>query len=561
MFLKRQRYIVAAEIQRQKVYPLKFIMIFAIMAAGIMAAGYFYYHISEKHYRTEIENQLAAIADLKVSELTKWRSERMGDAQIIVKNAAFSRLIRRYFKNPRDREAEHQLWEWMGQYPTQGEYDQIRLLDPEGIIRMSFPPDRPSASAAVTRGAAEVMQLGQIVIVDFYRNDHDQRVYLSLLIPIPDASASKRLIGVLALRIDPEKYLYPFILRWPTPSQSAETLLVRREGDDVLYLNELKFQKGTALKRRLSLERTDKPAVEAVLGKTGIVEGLDYRGEMVIADVRGVPDSPWFLVTRINMSEVYSLARAQLWTIIGFVMALLFSAGAGLAFVWRQQSINFYRERHEAAEKLRESSEMIHLLLDSTAEAIYGIDLNVACIFCNSAFLKMFGYESLEQLLGKNMHELTHHTRADGTPYNISDCFICKAYRLGETTHVDGEVFWRADGTSFPAEYWSHPIRKDDKMIGAVVTLINVTERKQAEEEREKLIAELQKAVDQITTLQGILPICSSCKKIRDAHGSWIQVETYVSDHSAAEFSHGFCPECAAKELKKVQDILKKKEQ
>ena len=109
-------------------------------------------------------------------------------------------------------------------------------------------------------------------------------------------SSGGRPLGVLMLRIDPSVYLYPFIQRWPTPSETAETLLIRREGNEAVFLNELKFQKNTALALRVSLDNTDLPAVKAALGQEGIVEGVDYRGVPVLAAVRAVPDSPWFLV-------------------------------------------------------------------------------------------------------------------------------------------------------------------------------------------------------------------------------------------------------------------------
>ncbi len=136
-----------------------------------------------------------------------------------------------------------------------------------------------------------------------------------------------------------------------------------------------------------------------------------------------------------------------------------------------------------ARQEIAEREERIRLLLDSTAEAIYGIDLSGACIFCNSACARLLGYESPAALIGKQMHPLIHHTRPDGSPYTPEQSPIFDAMRRREGTHVEDEVIWRADGTSFPAEYWSHPIFRHDDLIGAVVTFMDVTERRQAEHE------------------------------------------------------------------------------
>lgn len=138
--------------------------------------------------------------------------------------------------------------------------------------------------------------------------------------------------------------------------------------------------------------------------------------------------------------------------------------------------------RKRAEEALRESAEMVQLLLNSTAEAIYGLDRNGLCTFTNTACLKVLGYERVEQLLGKNMHELIHSKYADGAPYDVARCPIFKAFQEERESHVDDEVLWRRDGTCFPAEYWSYPIRQDGKIIGAVVTFLDITERKKAED-------------------------------------------------------------------------------
>jgi len=137
-------------------------------------------------------------------------------------------------------------------------------------------------------------------------------------------------------------------------------------------------------------------------------------------------------------------------------------------------------ERKRAEEALRESEDKLRLLLDSTAEAIYGIDLEGCCTFCNSACVRALGYTRADELLGKNMHDLIHHTRADGTLMPVEECRIFRAFRGGEGTHIDDEVLWRRNGTSFPAEYWAYPQRKGQEVVGAVVAFIDITENKLA---------------------------------------------------------------------------------
>ena len=136
-----------------------------------------------------------------------------------------------------------------------------------------------------------------------------------------------------------------------------------------------------------------------------------------------------------------------------------------------------------ARQEIADREERIRLLLDSTAEAIYGIDLSGVCTFCNSACARLLGYQSPNELIGKQLHPLIHHTRPDGTPYPPEQSPIYRTMRNREGTHVEDEVLWRTDGTSFPAEYWSHPIIRHNDVIGAVVTFLDITERRLAEKE------------------------------------------------------------------------------
>src|SRR6266403_5737215 len=138
-------------------------------------------------------------------------------------------------------------------------------------------------------------------------------------------------------------------------------------------------------------------------------------------------------------------------------------------------------DHKQAEDALRESEDKLRVLLDSAAEAIYGVDLEGRCTFCNPACLRALAYERVDELIGKNMHELIHHTRADGTLLPVEECRIFRAFRTGEGVHVEDEVLWRANGTSFPAEYWSHPQRRGGEVVGAVIAFVDITDRKLTE--------------------------------------------------------------------------------
>jgi formate hydrogenlyase transcriptional activator len=158
-------------------------------------------------------------------------------------------------------------------------------------------------------------------------------------------------------------------------------------------------------------------------------------------------------------------------------------------------------ESKRAEEELELSEERARLVLNSAAEGIFGCDSQGTCLFCNPAAVRLLGYEDTNELLGQNMHRLEHHTRQDGLPFPIEECPIYMGFLENRGVHVDDDIFWRKDGSSFPVEYWSHPLVTDGKTVGAVVTFVDVSERRHAEdklrksEERKRTLLEINNAI------------------------------------------------------------------
>ena len=160
------------------------------------------------------------------------------------------------------------------------------------------------------------------------------------------------------------------------------------------------------------------------------------------------------------------------------ITPILNAQGIITHFICIEQNITQHKKIEQV---LRESRDRIELLLNSTVEGIYAMDLEGKCTLCNSASIKLLGYNRIEELLNQDIHPLIHHTHKDGRPYPLEDCKIYQSFCKGEGTHHDDEIFWRADGTCFPVEYWSHPIIQEGKIIGSVVTFIDISERQQTE--------------------------------------------------------------------------------
>ena len=151
-------------------------------------------------------------------------------------------------------------------------------------------------------------------------------------------------------------------------------------------------------------------------------------------------------------------------------------------------SVNALQDKTRAAlDALNDSKARVRLVLDSTSEAIFGMDTQGMCTFANPACLRMLGYTHESDLVGKRIHDLIHHTYPDGRPYPAEDCAVRLATLAGKAHHCNDEVHWRADGTSFPVEYRSRPMYKDGELVGSVVAFNDITQRKQTEEELHQL--------------------------------------------------------------------------
>jgi PAS domain S-box-containing protein len=189
----------------------------------------------------------------------------------------------------------------------------------------------------------------------------------------------------------------------------------------------------------------------------------------------------------------------------GILLTFMLAGYLRLNRRWRLE-IESRREKlealvHSRTTDLEGKENQLRLLLESTAEAIYGIDLEGKCTFCNPACLRLLGYERAEGLLGKNMHDQVHHSRQDGSVYPVVECHIYQAFLKGVGTHITDEVMWRSDGSSFPTEYWSYPQRRGSDIVGAVVTFIDITESKQVEEKLRLAQTSVEQASDAVTWL------------------------------------------------------------
>jgi PAS domain S-box-containing protein len=198
----------------------------------------------------------------------------------------------------------------------------------------------------------------------------------------------------------------------------------------------------------------------------------------VVKHVR-IANHTWTLVYRAqrNFGSENPLQNAAYVGVLGIAISMLLTWITWLLATGRDRA---QKLASEMTHELRQSESNFRLLLDSAAEGIYGLDMDGNCTFCNAACVRMLGYESSESLIGKNMHRVIHHSHANGDLMPEESCKLFKSFHDRVNVHVDDEVFWKSDDKSFPVEYWAHPQCSEDKVLGSVVTFVDISERLKA---------------------------------------------------------------------------------
>lgn len=314
-------------------FPYVLALIFAVLIGGLVAAGFVSVRHHEKEHLAAITQQLTAVAALKAERIAAWLQEARGQGVELSANQGFAARVEQWLRYGSLPDREIVLARLASQFATH-DYDGLMLVDRDRRLLHGLGECLEIDEhilAAITRAE----RYGQVERSDLYRCPLG-RVRLVWVVPIPAVEDGRPLAFVIR-QVEARRFLFPFLAAWPGTGQSGETLLVRREGEEVLFINELKLEPGAVLNLRVPLTRTEVSAVQAVLGREGLFEGRNHRGVPEIAALLPVPDSDWFMIARLDMAEVYAPLRERLWVLVLVVLLLLLGAAGGVLLLWRRQ--------------------------------------------------------------------------------------------------------------------------------------------------------------------------------------------------------------------------------
>jgi len=463
----------------------------------------------------------------------------MADAHQIFYDPFLAKKLLEKVEKTQPSEEDQEIREWITSFLVSAQYEIVFVLDQKGLVRFAAPTPREENPSRFQSLFEKAKESEKVVFSDLYRDEESQRIAIDLLVPILHLTRGKTsVIGALLLRSDPYRVLYPLVQSWPTQSRTAEILLVRREKDEVVFLNELRHRKDAPFSLRVPVSHEDLPAAMVARGKEGIVEGRDYRGKSVLASVWAIPNSPWYLIAKMDEEEVFAPLRVHARFVIIIAALLVGASGVILGFLWRRQITQSRLREHEAEIQRQALIRHYGSLTKFANDIIFLISPDMRIVEVNDRAVELYGY-SHEELLEMTVRDL----RAS----EMLSSFDADFQRVeSEEKSVFETLHKRKDDSVFPVEVSTRIIKVDGKRFHQAI-IRDITERKRMEKEREKIISDLQDALSKVKALSGLLPICASCKKIRDDKGYWNQIESYIRDHSEADFSHGLCPDCLQK--------------
>lgn len=478
---------------------------------------------------------LTAIGDLRAGEIVKWQQRRLLEAESLTRASLVGQQLQRFLENPADAAARNQAESLLALIEARDRYAAVAFFDTHSVLRLASSETFEFQSAGVRQLVADVSRSNSVALSDLHRPAGAREIHLDIACPVfvPAASLAAgpatapagnagAVLGVLVLRIDAGQFLFPLIQTWPTPSLTAETLLVRREGDEVLFLNELRHQRGTALNLRLPIaQHPGLPAAEAALGRTGVMEGADYRGVPVLAAVRAVPRSPWFLVAKVDRDEIYAHLYEQAWLTLALTVVL--AAAVGML-------VNLAGQRRKVADMHRELAlaQRVEYLMESANDMIFLADEHWRLLEVNTRAIEVYGYTPAE-FRDLSLADLRTEEARARYDQDIAQ-LLAAGHAVFETLHR------RKDGSVFPVE---SSIRVID-IAGVsyrLAILRDITVRKAQEREIQRLnrlyhtLSEINQSIVRIQSreelFQRVCQIAAEFSGFKAVWLGWLDPETH----------------------------------
>lgn len=447
-------------------------LLFLLVAAG----GYLYYQRERESISQTKYEELRAIAQEKARFVTSWLMVKANDAARPARSPFFRKAMEEWFEDP---EHPPHLEAWKTRLRMDREafgYDDVLLLKGDAWSLLLSAQEDPDPVDPFTHEAAEnAIAIGGPVLSEPYICQKGT-VHMDVVCPV--LSLKGDLMAFLVLRIDLRRTLFPSIQSWPTPSPSAETLLVKQDRNHVLFLNDLRHRPLSALSLSIPVSRDELPAVQAVSGKTGMFMGKDYRGVEVLADLRPISGTSWFMVTKVDTSEILKEASYRGAAVAMFVAfsLLLFSS---LAALWiRHGRARLWKRLYNSERELRLAQEVFRTILYSIGDAVIATDTRGKVTIMNPVAEALTGWPE-QEATGRDLQEVFRILNEESRlpVENPVERVLREGLVVGLANHT---LLVSRDGTERPIADSGAPIRDEKGEISGVVLVFRDQTRERA---------------------------------------------------------------------------------
>ncbi|MFH0976480.1 MAG: PAS domain S-box protein [Spirochaetota bacterium] len=450
---------------------------FSILAGAVcillITGAYIFYTYEENSIRRQKEAEIKSIADLKIGQIHQWLKDRTGDTKVISESPFFIENVSHYLDNINNIRLRNDIIKRLTLVKNSYDYNAIYLSTVRGEPLISTNAGTNSFDPLTVLKVKDCVKNSSIEFRDFYFCRVYNEIRYDIIVPVIYNNTP---VASLIFHINPYDYLYPLIQSWPVPSESSETLLVKKDGDSVLYLNELRLQKNTALKLRIPLSEIKVPAVQAVLGVKGIFEGKDYRGENVLAYIKTVPGTPWFMIAKVDKSEIYSELYFRAIIISLFTIALIILTGTAFSLKYNSGQKKTLEKLLNKEIELRKTQEEHKTVLYSIGDAVITTDISGLINRMNPVAEQLTGWNEAEgkglplEKIFRIIHEVTRETIENPVVRVLKEGLII---RLANHTLLISK-----DGRDIPIADSGAPVRNEAGEISGVVLVF----RDQSEE-------------------------------------------------------------------------------
>lgn len=450
------------------------IVLFMIIALTSILLGIFYYKNQKKRLLNDKKTELQAIADLKVRQIDQWRQERASDGLFISANKPLIGLLSGYIKEQEPLPAKQEIVKILKSFTSSFDYKNIILLDSSGNVVLSYNNNDNAIDSELAEEISESAEFRKVILTDIYPADNPAYLRMNLLVPLINESDNDTTVaGVMVFRIDPREVLYPMVETWPLPAKTAEAFIIRQEGEQVVYLSNLRFQRNSSLQLRESVSDGKIPSALIAGGIESAVDAVDYRGKKVVTAMKKVPGVNWYLVAKVDHDEVLSELNEQITMVIIILVLFILTIGLLLGFIEWNENARFYREKYEKELDKLALRKHFDYILKYANDIIFLTDNNLMIIEANDRAAEIYQYDR-EELIGLPLSKIVDpgNTRKIIEEKKILDE---KGFATFEAVHI------RRDGTLFPVEVSSRKVEIEGVRYYQSICR-DITERKQAEE-------------------------------------------------------------------------------